>query len=101
MLEKLAKFRMRKPHRSMAGARPAAPANDNRLNGARPDGQRRPRLICRWTAVDGRLACRWETEHARAPAPTQPGGNDPAGAFHKPVFVLSYQPKASGLGPRT
>jgi hypothetical protein len=95
MFEKIAKFGMHPSRRTAPGFASFAPANDNRLSAR----VRRPRLVCRWSPVDGtgRLGCRWEIE-----GPDGQGDSTrakPGGSFHKTVVESSHQP-GRGTVPR-
>jgi hypothetical protein len=91
MFEKLARFRPWHVPGQIT------PANDNRRR-AGNDGARapRPRLVCRWSRIEGtdRLACRWELEGSDEPSDSL--RIDPR--FHKSFFELSYQPSLSKPG---
>jgi len=91
MFKKLAKFRPLQSRQHMPGMRPIKPANDNgRRAGDHGVRAKRPRLVCRWSLVEGtsRLACRWEVESSNEPS----GSLRAHRRLHKTFFELSYQP---------
>jgi hypothetical protein len=97
MFEKLAKFRIHPSRRTAPHVGPSVPANDNRPH-VRDSGTgrvRRPRLVCRWSVIEGtgRLACHWEIESSDEPDRSSSCfGRGSIKGFHKTFFQLSYQP---------
>jgi hypothetical protein len=97
MFEKIAKFRPHLARHHVPDVRQAKPANDNRPHvGAHGVRARRPRLVCRWSLIEGtnRLACHWEIEGPDEPARSLRGD----GRLHKTFFQLSYQPSLNRPG---
>jgi hypothetical protein len=100
MFEKLAKFRPLPSRRQAPRPRQIAPANDNRP-GACEHGVRRgqrPRLVCRWSLIEGtnRLACHWEVDSSDGPDRALCGDPRAGAAFHKSFLGLSYQRSFGG-----
>jgi hypothetical protein len=100
MFEKLAKFRPLQTGNHVPVTGPVVPANDNRLRAADHAGCR-PRLVCRWSAIDdsGRLGCRWEIE-------SHDGSDDSLGRrthtpIHKTVVDMSHQQHLATLARLT
>ena len=94
MFVTLAKFRIHPSRRPAPRVGPFAPANDNRPH-LRDSGKgcaRRPRLVCRWFAIEGtgRLGCRWEIEGSDGPGNSL--GPQAGAALHKTVVEPSYEP---------
>jgi hypothetical protein len=93
MFEKLGKLWTLQSYHHVPGVPPIKPANDNLRVGDHGARAMRPRLVCRWSWIEGtdRLACRWEFERSDEPS----GLLRRDRPFHKTFFELSYQPKLS------
>jgi hypothetical protein len=94
MFEKLAKFWPLQSWHHVPGPRHITPAKGNHTGDHRLRS-RQPRLVCRWSPIEGtdRLACRWEIETSDGPYRSFRGNRQ----FHKTFFEPSYQPDPSRL----